>query len=90
MAIKKTIKVSFQHNINNAPRRFEGNVEVRYHVDPHYMADADNKRGIEKLFIDDFTVLSLIDEECRVVDQKDITDAMLDDILIKVTEDLVA
>ena len=46
-------------------------VEVEYHIDSNYGADADGQRGIERTFIDDVKIISIsgqIDEYLVVLE----------------------
>lgn len=90
---KAPFKVKFQHRqkiweVWNEPRFFEANVIVDYNVDKNYAADADNKGGIERLFIDDIKIESVLDDQCKLL-RLPVSDEIEDDIWSKVIEDFV-
>lgn len=47
--------------VKNEPQFIQANVTVDYSVDKNYGADADGNRGIEKLFINDVVIHSILD-----------------------------
>ncbi len=75
----KTLKVKFQSEKYNEPEFFEANVTVDYSLDYAHGADADGNRGMEKMFINEITVNSCIDEEATLVELP-LSDRMMDDI----------
>lgn len=83
----KSMKVKFKSQVeDNEPQFFEANITVDYSIDNDYGADADDRRGVEALYINEIIVDSCIDEQANLVELP-LNERMMDDIWQMVWED---
>lgn len=76
----RTARIKFQSELkDNEPNFFTAEINIDYHVDPNYGADADGNRGVEVLFINEIKVYSCFDQSSNMVELP-LSDKMMDAI----------
>lgn len=71
--MRKIINIDFQDD----QHEYTAEVEVNFHIDKHYGEDADRNRSMSMVFLDDFEVRGIINENGETVA---ITEEMIDRI----------
>ena len=74
------------HEIGEDINEYEVSVDIDYSVDDNFGADADNRRGETRLFVEKVTITSIYDLDNNSIDPDDLEDKQREAIINDATE----